>query len=234
VISVALNNREAATLIWMGIVALLLLTTSRVEVMSIIRVLTKSSIGKLIFGLFAYIALLVFLANRLGFWSPGLTFGALFWTASAGLPLLFLCIKRDPKKLRRVALGALSLTVLVEAFVNIKVLSLPLEIILLPFVTFFALVSAFVAGARKHELLPAQRFADRVLAIVGCALITYVLASVVTNWQTFDKLEAVRAALLPLGLTVGVAPFLVATWAYSTHDSRVVQRRLTALGTANS
>jgi hypothetical protein len=125
---------------------------------------------------------------------------------------MFLCVMRDAAGVRRAVLRAVSLTVLAEAFVNYKVLSLPLEIALVPVVVVFSLISMFATRLGREDLRPAREFSDWVLVIVGSALIAYVLLSIATDWGGFDKAEAISAALLPLVLTVGSAPYFAAAW----------------------
>jgi hypothetical protein len=53
-------------------------------VLPLARAVAGSNIGRLIAGFLAYVALLVFLIEQLGFWRAGLTFGVMFWTAAVG------------------------------------------------------------------------------------------------------------------------------------------------------
>ena len=128
----------------------------------------------------------------------------------------------------------LHLTWLIEVFMGFYVLGVPTELILLFAAGLFSAMSAFAEG--KEQYRPAKRLADSVLALIGFALLLYVVVNVVVNWSDIDKALAARAFLLPVGLTIGVMPYLFLVsiwtgyhdafiWINAETDNRAVRRR---------
>jgi hypothetical protein len=201
------NNREAATLIWLGIA--LGCAVSRRDFRSHLWDLAKQlahprSLGPLL----AYMAWMVggvVVAHRAGLWRPDLRNDTIGWFLTVGIGLLFALRKAEDDFLRRTLRSAAALTVFIEVVMNLGVYSFPVEFFLLPFVTCFVLIAAFSEGKPEHK--SAHGCLGFLLGVVGLVGFVYVAVRVTTD---FDAGHTVRALALPIWLTIASLPFVYA------------------------
>lgn len=228
VFDVAFNTRETAFLIWAGVFLFVVFITSLGELKGLGRSLVsilRVGLAWMFLGFIPYIAGVLYLLDRIGFWHPGLAFAALFWTVTAGWSLIAVCIKRETARLAPAALGVISVTVVVEVLVNLKTFSLPIELVLFPVLAFFLIAQTVGEKSRRDDLDPLRQGGERGLTAVGAIMFLYVLLSIVTDWSHFDKSEVLRSLLLPLILTVAAAPYVAVIWGLSVRDTRRIERR---------
>lgn len=191
-----MNNREVATLIWLAVG--LALALRRSELRTLLLSLVKDAVGLLVpLVLFAcWIGGLVVLAHAVGLWEADVRNDTVVWFLTVGVGLLFSLKKvTEPRFFRNAAGRAFALTVFVEAFMNLGVFSLPVELVLLPVITSLAVLALFT------------ELANRVLAVIGACAFVYVLVRVATD---FDAGHTFRALSLPVWLTIGSLPFVYA------------------------
>jgi hypothetical protein len=202
------NNREIATLVWLGIALALALRNSEIRraLWGLLRVAADPKLFAPTAGFAVWIGGLIVLAHRGGLWETDVRNDTVAWFLTVGLGLLFALRKvREEGFFRKAIRRALGLTVFVEAFMNLGVLPLPAELALLPLITIFALVSAFSEGNTEYG--PAHAFANGVLAVIGACGFVYVVVQLVGD---FDATHTARALALPVWLTLGSLPFVYA------------------------
>ncbi len=224
--TLALNNREIAALIWIGIVVGFVFWKAEgaSAFLSVLRSLLQPQIAISLLAFGAYVAAVLLLLSTVDLWGLGLLPDAVIWTFAVGLPLFYRAASRDSVALRRRLGAALSITVVIEVFVNLEVASLPVELVALPLISLLGVTAIYIQA--NPESQPAAGFVEGLSALLGLAALTYVIVSVAVDWQGFDKLEAVRSFLLPVALTLFFIPFLVALWAYSAFDMARTRTRM--------
>lgn len=184
------------------------------QVLSIARVIATTILGALLAAFLLYTAGEIAVLVRVDFWRPELAFEALLWIASVGFSLAYYSATGDKRRARKAAVGAITATSLLGVAVNLKTFSLPVELALLPIAAMLTLMAMYVTESERPDFHQAKRFADRGMVLFGCVFFFYALLGIATDWNGFDKGEAVRAILLPPVLTVGVFPFLAGASAY--------------------
>jgi hypothetical protein len=213
---VDLNNREIAVLVWLGAGFAWAMSTPDVRgsLWQLVKVVFSS--GVLLATILAYAAWtvgLVHLAARAGLWESELTSDTVVW-ALASFALLFNSerILEDKNFLRQKVALALRATILIEVFVNLVVFPLPVELVLVPFVTLLAMLSAF--SGTKPEYAQVGKLVDSLLGWIGIALLAFVAISLVVDPSRLDGTTGLRF-LLPVWLSLGLLPYsyLVALYA---------------------
>lgn len=223
--TLSLNNREIAALIWIGIALVVVLRNGfGPSLLGILRDVLNPRIAVPLLALVAYVAAVLLALFTLDLWGFALLPDAVVWSLAVALPLFDAAAVRNPGTMRRRLAAALSLTVVVEVFVNLEVASLPVELVALPVITILFLIP--IAAGRNPEYAAAVRLAEWLLAVLGIAAITFVIIGLASDWEGFDKLEAVREFLLPIILTLSLLPFLCSIWAYSALDTARARRRV--------
>lgn len=123
---------------------------------------------------------------------------------------------------RRVVRTSISSTIFVEAFVNLYVFPLPVELVLLPVGAFIAGMSAVGDSDRqfadtKYE--PVKRLLAGLTMALGFVLITWVLFNLATGWRHFDVPLNAEKVALPIWLTVVALPYVGLLGAFSNYET---------------
>lgn len=215
------NERQLATLIWLGAFALfiLLYPKSRAGIRNIAAKFANLKIIIPIVTLVVYVGVLVFVGWCVKWWTINQTTDTVFWFFGSALVLLFNIdrVSKTERFFRQAALGTVGITALTEFFVNdLFVFSLPVELLLIPLLSVLAIISV-VAGHKPH-FRSVKRLIDTVLALVGISFVVYISVRLVSEWDAIDKLGIIRTFALPLWLMIGVLPFIYLVSLYSNYE----------------
>lgn len=142
------------------------------------------------------------------------------WVLTQGVVLLYKLGTREAGQpfFRPTLAQMLRLTWVVEVFIGFYVFGVLAELTLLVVLIVLGGMSAVAASDKRYQ--PVKQLVDGLLGVIGLGLLLYVVVSVIVNWEDIDKALALKAFLLPLGLTIGVMPYLfvVSIWA-GYHDA---------------
>jgi hypothetical protein len=206
----AINNREFALYIWIGIILLLFFLAPKIRksLLKLLKMFLDSKILTLIFIMIAYIALCLFLLYKIHFWDSSLLKDSVVWIVGVGLIMLMNIHKslQDEYHFRESIKENIKLTIIVEFIINLYVFSLPVELILLPVVTFLFLMQLISQRDKKFEIV--TKFTSAVLSIIGWILIIYVSCKLCKDFKGFTTIYNLKSFLYPLLLTAVYLPFL--------------------------
>ena len=151
-----LNNREWASLAWLSLFAIWALTRAGVAkgLWDVVKVATSWKIWVPFVLFAAWIVGLCWLGEQARIWNDELVKDTLIWSLGPAIVALFSIteVGKKPHFFRRALLAAVGYTVLVEFFINLYVFSLPVELVLVPFVTVIVLMS-LVAGIKQETVV---------------------------------------------------------------------------------
>jgi hypothetical protein len=214
---VGIDNRDIAVLFWLVVFLAWMLTRRdlRPSLLDLLHSFSRPVIFVPIIGLALYTAALALVGERIGIWEAGLVKETTLWFFGTGFVLLMnLSRVLDHDDWFQVELRrALRVAVVIDFFINLAVLPLPVELVLVPFLTLLLLMSA-VGGARE-DLHQAKGCIDGVLSFLGICLFAYVAARVLTDWNSFDNAATLESLLLPIWFTFAALPYIyaLALWA---------------------
>lgn len=156
----------------------------------------------------AYVAMVVLALRSVGFWNTGNLKVTVLWSLTAALAMVFDVgsVADDERYFQKASRDGFKVSVVLEFVVNLYVLSLPLELILVPTGTILACM--LVIAESKDEFKPIRALLNTVLALIGLGLLAYVAHRVYTDFQSFAQLSTLTEFLLPILLTVLFLPFL--------------------------
>lgn len=224
----ALNSREWAVLLWLTVAVLvgLLYKAIRTSMFGVVKAfLSPKIIGPLVL-MTAYIWLEAWLGSKLLLWNSDLTKDTIVWAVTSGLVLFFKLDEAttQPKFFRRRVWAAFKITVFIEVFINLFVLSLlPAELILQPFLV---LVVALSALNPDHRVV--KKLMDGILSVVGFGLLFFVARHLITNWHVIDKGDLLLQLLLPVWLSIGLLPFMYVFALYANYEMTFLRIRFFA------
>ncbi len=220
----SLSNRDLAFLFWLGVFIAFLIwkADTRRSLVEVLRAV-RGKIAVLLLTYAMYIAAVVGVAWLLGFWNSGLLKDTVAWLVVPGVVLLFGFSKayEERRFYVRTLARVVGLTAIVEFYVNLVAFPLWLELLLLPAAVFLSLMSA-VAGM-KPDTEVVRRWADRLLALVGTAVVAATAASIAGQWDALDKTELALLFAQPVWLTLAALPFVLVFSLFANYEGHFVR-----------
>ncbi len=232
-----LNNREVASLILVSVFALWAFSQKSVRqgFVEVVGACLDPQILVSLAAMLAWVGLEVWMGIRLALWSPAFAKGTILWTLGSALFLLFNCTQIDSDGddrhfLRRTILATVGVAAFVEFFVNLYVMNLPGELVFQFVVAALGLMVAMAGQKPKYK--PVKVFCERVLVLIGLALLAFASRQVYLHWHQLDVREVLLDFALPVWLTVGLVPFLYLFNIYVAYDAafRLTNREQTGKG----
>jgi len=215
-----LSNRELASAIW--IVAFVLWAVcsrkTRTSAFDLLRAFFawKLTVGYL--AMLSYIAMVLFVFRALGVWQSTPIATILLWFVCVAFGMLFRCESaKEPSYFRNSVRENLRLTVLVEFIVNSYVLSLWMELLVVPLFVVIGVMLALCERDSSNEIV--RVFLNRLMSAVGLAIATYAMYMVAVDFDQFAAIANLENFLLPILLTLAFLPFVYLTGAYVVYEN---------------
>lgn len=219
-----LNNRELAALIWIGVAVLWAFSKKSVResFFGVVRAFLKSQILIPLVAMLAWVGLELLIGVRLALWNLSLAKATILWTLGSAGVLLFNCTQIDSEGddlrfFRRTILATVGVAAFVEFFVNLYVMSLIAEFGFQFVVAVLTLM--VVVAAQKPEYKFVKVLCERVLALIGLALLVLTARQIHLHWQQLNVPGVLLDFVLPVWLTIGLVPFLYLFSIFVAYDA---------------
>lgn len=215
------DNRELAALLWLGIAAIGVLSQRnlRAAFRDIFRVFFQPLIVVPLALMLAWIGFELWIGARLSVWHASLIKSTALWTVGSAAVLYFNCTKAasEPGFFRRTLLGTVGVSVGLEFFMNLQVMSFPAEIVLQFAVGVLAMLVA-VAGL-KPEHKAVKTLCEVLLSAIGIGLFVYTVRQTYLEWGQIDARNLLLEFALPIWLTAALLPFIYLLSLYVVYDA---------------
>jgi hypothetical protein len=219
------NARETASLIWLGLLLVLVLSRrdGRQSTKGVFRLVFGRKVGTSLLLLVLWIVGEVTVARRLNWWNWAMVTSTVFWSVGNGIVLFANAVTERTRGdfFRRYLLKTLRVSVFLGVFMSFSVLSLPLELLLQPFV--FLLVGSLIVAGTKSELAQVRVFLNVVLALTIAALAAYEVAALVGSTDVLGRNGLAWQFFLPVWLAVGLLPFVYAGALWAGYEQAFVR-----------
>lgn len=217
----ALNSREEALIIWVAIglgFGLHKIPALRPSLVQVVRALLAPRLLALWITVAAYTAAIVVVGERLEWWHPASAKETVYWYFGTGLVFAGRATQTrgDPAEFKRVLRQALKLTLVLEFFINFWVFPLGVELVFIPIVVL--LVTMNVVAERETRLATANRLLERVLVLIGSAVVLFVAASAATSVDVVFSRDTMEQLLVAPGLTVAAIPLFYFVALLTTYE----------------
>lgn len=203
------DNRETAALFWLAIMFLWIASKKdlRASVGGVFRTAMHPKILIPIVVMCGYIALEVWFAARLSLWRADLLKPTILWLAAAFAMLLhFEKSVKEPQFYRRAVGEAFGVAAFLSFFMNVVVMTLPVEMAAQPIIALLAMLSVVAGHNEQHRSV--KKFVDVLLALIGFSLLFYTASQLYQTWPKIDKQGQLLQLALPVWLTIGYLPFI--------------------------
>lgn len=192
------NEREIATLILLGVVAIWVLVTPRARagIPAVVRAALAPRLMALWLSYVTYSVLVFFVAWRLGAWEPAMTWATIVVVGTVGFPLLTAAVSNTSGSpghhLKRRIFGASAIAGL---YVNLASFSVPVELVIQVAAALATLLQAVASREPAHA--PVAKLMRGVLLLLGILII----------WRTTNHLLGgmARAEWVELGAITAIA-----------------------------
>ncbi len=200
-----LNNRERASLIWLGI--LIAFGLSKPTVRKCLRDVLRSAFSPKVAAVWAiyvaWIAGFVALAHWVGVWKNLLTKDTIVWTVTAGLASIVTFTEASkPGYFGRAVLKAVGIVALLEYFVTLAKFRLWVELMLQPIVVLFAVAPIVVK--KPGSRTPWHRASTWFFAILMFVMVGHTARTLYNSCSKMDWGLFVLRAIWPMALVLWV------------------------------
>jgi hypothetical protein len=214
------NNREISGAAWLSLGILFSLKNDGVR-KGLQNVLLAAVDSKIltVFSIYgAYLLLLVLIGNNYGFWSHDQTAQTIIWFLFGGIPLLVRSVnpKDGVRHFRGYALSVLSITTVLEFIFVAKTFSLFIEIILVPIVTFVALLAAFSEHDKKYASV--NKLMTWFMAIFAVIILWNSVAQIWASPEQFFTTDVFLTFVLPIYLALGSIPIFYFLYCFAQFE----------------
>jgi hypothetical protein len=220
-----LNNREWATLIWLSVLLAFALTNADVRAAfgNFFRTLAAPILLKSLLLMAAYVAAAVYAAYPLGAWDLDLMGATAVWflTSAVGVWNTITNVACDAQYLRKAVKRAVAVTILFEALVNLYVFPLGVELVLVPFLTIVAAMSALVGLEPEFEIL--RRPLGAILSMGGLVIVIFAVVEAITDLSNGQASHLLKAVALPVWLGLALLPFIYGFGLYVVYQTAFVR-----------
>lgn len=211
-----MNPREIASVVWLG--GFLVWGATKPEVCAaywqVVKAFSQPKVVGPVVALAGWTAGLAALAHTIDLWNLDVLSDTVVWFVTVGMAFYFSLDRvAEDGWFRRTLRRAVGVAVFVEVFVNLRVFSLPVELVLVPVVTFLVVLGAYSEG--KDEFRAAHRLATFLMSVVGVIFAIYVSVNLIEDPKMG---ETTRKLLLPVWLTIGVMPLIYLLGLWSSYE----------------
>ncbi len=218
-----LSNREISILIWSFVIFTILIISAKGgfgQLMNIVKALFSKKFLPFYASFIAYFALIIYFLNSIEIWEFTLYKDFTYWFLTTALVLFFNSNDlKTSKDFTKIALTAISLTIILEFIIGYFNFSLVAELILVPIVTFISILS-IVAQTKKSDRNTATvvNFLQAILSIVGFGVLIYCLYQLIKDYSNFFTFSNLKSFLLPPIFTFLFLPFIYFTVLYIKYE----------------
>jgi hypothetical protein len=205
-----INNREKSIIIWSSLFFIWAFTRKKVRsaFADVLKAFFKPKLFIPFLVYATYIALIIFVYSKIGFWKLFLLKDTIVWFFGFAFINYVNINKVNEEKgyLKKSLIDNFKLFVIIQFIVNMYVFSLTVELILTPIVTI--LVGMQVIAEYDNKYRNVQKFLNGTLAIIGIVFIVFSFSEAISDSDNFFTSVTFHKLILPPLLYIPLIPFI--------------------------
>jgi len=152
--------------------------------------------------------LVVFVLWNLRIWRFSLVKDTVFWFIGTAFVSTFNANTaiQDLGFFKKTLLDNLKFVLVIEFVLNLYTFSLPIELMLVPFLSIVVMFDAFAQV--KQEYSAVKKITDFILALAGIVFISYSVIKIIADYRSLATSEKLAEFVLPPLMTLAYTPFL--------------------------
>lgn len=214
-----LNNRELAVVFWLLLFILVGLRASaaRKSLTGLVRAFLNRQILGGVLAMLLYTAGIVYVLYAVGIWKFALIKDTVVWFCFTAFVLGGSAVTRtETGMVKEVAKESLKIILIFEFLVNEYTFSLPVELLLVPAMTFIVLLD--VMARRDESTAPITKITGGIQVLAGLFLIINAIRRAVEGFDQLATVDAIRKVLLAPVMTLMFIPLLFLAMLYSAYE----------------
>lgn len=221
------SNRELASIIWLIVIlaTLLIWSKGRFHLKEIAKSAFVPKLTITYLSFIAYIFIIVVLLWKCNFWNTSLLKDTIIWFVFSALGVFFSLNKvKDASYFVQLIKGSISVTVIIEFFVNLYTFSLLAELIILPCLVFMVMLSAYseISAETNNEHKKVNSCLNQLLGIIGLIYIGFALYRTIMEFKTVPWIDVSKQFILPVILTASSVPYFWGLALYMKYENMFV------------
>lgn len=204
------DNRDLAVAFWLLVIIVLAASNSsiRVQLASVVQALFARSIVVVLLLLSGYLGSIAYLLSLIDIWVISQLKITVLWLVTVGFMGLFAIqeMSLGHDHFMQYLRSNFKITILLEFFVNLYRMPLPVELLFVPISIFLGLTIAF--ADTKAELGQIKGFLNGIAVFIGATLAAYALWKTIKEFDSIANLDTMRSFTLPIIFSIVLLPFL--------------------------
>lgn len=205
-----LNGRERAILVWLLIFLLWSLSQQniRTSMLGVLKAFFHKKIVIIFSAMFLYVYLFLLIFYKIHILNFSHVKDVVFWIFGSAIALLMNASNstQDEHHFKKIIRDNLKLIIILEFIITTYTFNFWVEMIFVPVMLF--IIGLSTVSEMKKEYLPAKKFLNFTLSLIGSFLISFAVFQLISNWHDFTTLNILRSFILPPLLTLTFIPFL--------------------------
>jgi hypothetical protein len=214
------NNREVAAAIWLVLFMGWALGKAdiRRSLAALVRSFCHVKIIVPVCLMVLYTAAIVALLATVSFWNISLLKDTIVWFCVSAMAMMMRFVtSRDPGNIfRKVLVDNIKVIIVLEFLVNTYTFPLVVELILVPVLTFVAMLGAFADYDKKYSAV--SKLIKGLQVVVGFVILGIVVSRAISDLQNLKSLDTFRSIALAPVLCLLFSPFLYAVVLMSKYE----------------
>ena len=204
------NNREIATAIWLSVLLGFALTKSdvRKSLAGVARSFFRPKIIVLVFFMVLYTAAAAMLLSVINFWNICLLKDTIAWfcLSSIIMTMNFVTAKEDKNIFRKILVDSIKIVVVLEFLVNTYTFPLAAELVIVPILSFIAMVDFLANTDEKYSAV--AKLTGALQVVFGLAILAFVASRVISDLHSLQNFDTIRSIILSPLFSVLLFPFI--------------------------
>lgn len=219
-----LTTREIAVVIWLLIAAAFALSNRNIRssLRGVLDAFTEPAILTIAVLMISYVVGIVLVLGSIDVWSVALLKDTIVWFLFVSIPLSFssFASRSNGQPFLETLLDTTRLTVLVEFLVNEYTFSLPVECILVPFVTIVLLMRGYASAFEKYSQV--ESILAWIQAVIGIVIVALVIGRALADIENLLTVQTAQELLLTPVMSLLLVPFIYAVLIYLSYETLFV------------
>jgi len=219
------NNREIATAIWLTLFAIWILPKSNVctSIIGVFRAFLNWKILVCVAAMVLYIAAIVAGLYAIGFWQLPMIKDTVLWFCFTAFAMVmrFSTSRDNDNIMRTVFVDNVKLIIFLEFLIGAYVLSLPAELVFVPFVTVVVMLDA--VAKLNEKCADVAKFTTFLLAAIGFAILGFAVSRAIGDFQNLGTMNTVRTIASPPLMSIAFIPFIYGIVLIITYESLFIR-----------
>lgn len=221
------NNREIAIFFWIILFFGWILShkSMRKSTVGLIKSFMVFSILTTIFCMLVYISTIILFFNYLAIWDFSLLKDTIYWTFGfAFIQLVNINdSEKDEKFFKKTLLNSFKIIVIIEFLTNLYTFSLVVELIALPLILIFTMVSTY--SENKEENRAVKKLSDTLLSLYGITVLSFSIYHAILDFSNLATINNLKSLLMGPVLTGLYIPYMYFVALFMTYESFLKSRK---------